>query len=84
MASATQLESNTSVRHTDATSTSDRFKTHLGRGVRFASFWLAILLPFVYFPLLASEPNATTAVTFLGLLGVNLLALKIGHGYNQE
>ncbi len=51
---------------------------------QFASFWLAIALPFVYIPLLIHGlASATAALTFLGLVFVNVLALYVGHGYNR-
>ncbi|ARS89805.1 hypothetical protein [Natrarchaeobaculum aegyptiacum] len=52
---------------------------------QFLSFWIAIALPFVHVPLLAQglgDPAVT--LTFLALLGVNVLALYVGHGYNQH
>lgn len=51
----------------------------------FISFWIAIALPFVHVPLLAQglgDPSVT--LTFLLLLGLNVVALYLGHGYNQS
>jgi len=51
---------------------------------QFLSFWIAIALPFVHLPLLAQglgDPAVT--LTFLTLLAVNVLALYVGHDYNQ-
>lgn len=52
---------------------------------QFLSFWVAVALPFVHVPLLArglGDPSAT--LTFLLLLGLNVLALYFGHGYNRS
>ena len=51
---------------------------------QFLSFWVAIALPFVHLPLLAQglgDPDVT--LTFVVLLATNVLALYVGHGYNQ-
>lgn len=56
-----------------------------GRVVRAAGFWLAILLPFVYVPVvvmgatLPVEPSLIVAA----VVG-NLLALLIGHGHEPK
>ena len=52
---------------------------------RFVSFWIAIALPFVYLPLLArglGDPSVTA--TFVALLVLNVVALYVGHDYNQS
>ena len=52
---------------------------------QFLSFWIAIALPFVHLPLLAQglgDPDVT--LVFLLLLGANVFALYVGHGYKQE
>ncbi|WP_135822840.1 hypothetical protein [Halostella litorea] len=48
-------------------------------------FWMAVALPFLHVPLLASglsTPSETT--TFLALLGLNLVGLVVGHSYNRD
>ncbi|WP_135820976.1 hypothetical protein [Halostella litorea] len=57
----------------------------LATPVRMVSFWAAVALPFLHVPLLATgltTPSETT--TFLALLGLNLVALLLGHSYNAE
>ena len=57
----------------------------LASSVRMVSFWAAVALPFLHVPLLAaglSTPSET--LTFLGLLGLNLVALLVGHSHNAE
>ncbi|WP_435346753.1 hypothetical protein [Haloarchaeobius sp. HRN-SO-5] len=50
--------------------------------VRMASFWLAVVLPFVHLPiLLTGLGSADGAGTFLGLLALNMVTLVIGHGH---
>ncbi len=54
------------------------------RPAQFLSFWIAIGLPFVHLPLLSQglgDPSVTLA--FFALLVVNVVALYLGHGYNQ-
>ena len=54
------------------------------RPAQFLSFWVAIALPFVHLPLLMQglgDPQVTLA--FGALLAINVLALYVGHGYNQ-
>lgn len=67
----------------------DGQRSRVARSVKgpaqFLSFWIAIALPFVHLPLLAQglgDPTAT--LTFFILLAVNVVALYLGHGYNQE
>ncbi len=51
---------------------------------QFLSFWFAIALPFIHLPLLSrglGDPTVTLA--FMTLLVINVVALYIGHGYNQ-
>ncbi|WP_121822544.1 hypothetical protein [Halostella salina] len=53
--------------------------------VRMVSFWSAVALPFLHVPLLLQGlegPSETT--TFLALLGLNLVALLVGHSYNVD
>ena len=52
--------------------------------IRKTGFWVAIVLPFLYLPVLANglSSRRETAI-FLVLLGVNLGALYIGHAYKQ-
>ncbi|WP_254766212.1 hypothetical protein [Salinilacihabitans rarus] len=52
---------------------------------QFLCFWVAIALPFVQVALLAhglGDPSVTFA--FLTLLAINVVALYVGHGYNQH
>ncbi|MEY7850354.1 hypothetical protein AB7C87_14280 [Natrarchaeobius sp. A-rgal3] len=70
---------------TDHKSGSRRLVRSLKGPAQFLSFWVAIALPFVHLPLLAQglgDPQIT--LTFLTLLSVNVLALYVGHGHNQE
>jgi len=53
--------------------------------LQMAAFWTAIALPFFHLRLLIdglSSPAETT--TFLWLLGLNLVALVVGHSYNSD
>ncbi len=53
--------------------------------VQFLSFWAAITLPFLHVPLLLGGLDGFgVTLAFLGLLIANLVALYVGHGYNQE
>ncbi|WP_255167661.1 hypothetical protein [Natrononativus amylolyticus] len=62
----------------------ERFSPTIARHVRVTSFWMAIVLPFLHVPLLAtglSTPSETA--TFLGLLVLNLVALYLGHSHRN-
>lgn len=54
--------------------------------LQFVAFWMAIALPFLYVPLLIETQLQTTAeaATFLALLGLNVLALLVGHSHQRE
>nr|WP_255194507.1 hypothetical protein [Natronobeatus ordinarius] len=62
----------------------ERVSPTLAKPVRVASFWTAIVLPFLYVPLLATGlSDSAETLTFLGLLALNLLALYVGHSYRR-
>lgn len=64
--------------------TLERLSPTLAKPVRVASFWTAIVLPFLYVPLLVTGlSDAAETLTFLGLLVLNLLALYVGHSYRR-
>lgn len=63
------------------------FREHpLAAPLQFVGFWAAIALPFLYVPLLVETQLQTTAetATFLALLGLNVLALVVGHSYKRD
>ena len=48
-------------------------------------FWSAIALPALYLPLLLTGLDTTSElVTFLGLLGLHLVALVVGRSYRSD
>lgn len=51
--------------------------------VRFVAFWLAVLLPLTYLPLLATGVLTGHLVTLAGMLGLNAVAFVVGHSYNR-
>ncbi|MFP9193093.1 hypothetical protein [Natronosalvus vescus] len=52
--------------------------------LRVASFWVAIVLPILYLPLLViGLSNGLRTGVFLVLLGAHLLALYVGHAHNR-
>lgn len=62
----------------------ERFVPALADSIRKAGFWTAIVLPFLYVPLLVTGlSTATETGLFLGFLAVNLLALYVGHAHRQ-
>lgn len=64
--------------------TLERHAPTLAKPVRMASFWTAIVLPFLHVPLLATGlSNSAETMTFLGLLGLNLIALYLGHSHRN-
>lgn len=63
---------------------SRRASAALRTAVRALAFWLAVLLPLGYLPLLAAGLDSTTAVlTFLGLVAANVCALVVGQPYRR-
>lgn len=55
------------------------------RPVHAVAFWIAVVLPFLYVPLLASglsEPATMNA--FFGLLAANAVALLVGHPHLRD
>lgn len=62
----------------------ERLFPTLADPIRKIGFWTAIVLPFLYVPLLVTGlSTATETGTFLILLAVNLLALYVGHAHRQ-
>lgn len=51
--------------------------------VRFVAFWLAVALPFLYLPLLASGLEGQQPTVFGTLLALNSVALLVGHGHGR-
>lgn len=49
------------------------------------AFWTAIALPFLHVPLLVKGlSNPSETITFLTLLGLNLVMLLVGHSHKRE
>lgn len=47
------------------------------------AFWIAVIIPFTYLPILAVDSVIPMkAVVFISLIGANILALIVGHNYN--
>ncbi len=62
----------------------ERIAPTVAEPIRIAGFWTAIVLPFLYVPLLVTGLSNSGEVTaFLGLLGVNLLALYVGRSHHR-
>lgn len=58
----------------------ERFAPQVAKPIRVSSFWLAIVLPFLHVPLLATGLSSAEETTvFLVLLACNLLGLYVGH-----
>jgi len=51
--------------------------------IRGMSFWAAILLPLVYLPLLSGGLGSQTGFIVIGLLGLHLIALFVGHNHTH-
>jgi hypothetical protein len=51
---------------------------------RFAGFWSAVALPFVLLALVLAGVASQHVDLFAGLLGANLVALRLGRDYNRE
>jgi hypothetical protein len=56
----------------------------LGLGVRGVAFWVAVLLPMVYLPLLFVAPSTVADLWIFGaLVALDAAALVVGHGYSE-
>lgn len=63
----------------------ERFVPELAGPVRVTCFWTAIALPFLHVPLLATGlTTASETIVFLLLVGLNVLALYVGHSHRQD
>lgn len=59
--------------------------TSLLHGVQVLSFWSAIILPFLYLPVLVvGLDTPTRSVLFLGILALNVVTLVISHSYQPS
>jgi hypothetical protein len=52
--------------------------------LRFAGFWSAVALPFVLLSLVVAGAATQRVDLFAGLLGANLVALRLGRNYNRD
>lgn len=79
------MATSSAVENSHVTGTSDGWvwsPRPLVRRLRWAAFWLAILLPLAYVPLLFGGLRAPTeTATALTLLSMNVLALYVGRDY---
>jgi hypothetical protein len=54
------------------------------RHVRTLAFWIAIALPFLHVPLLLAGVGSPARLqAYLGLLAMNVVALRVGHDYGR-
>lgn len=57
---------------------------YVRRPLEATAFWTAVVLPFLYLPLLAGGFTGNDPYAFAALLVVNLVALLGGHGYRRD
>lgn len=63
---------------------SRRASAALRTAIRALGFWLAVLLPLGYLPLLVTGiESASAALTFVALVAVNVCALVVGQPYRR-
>lgn len=62
----------------------DQLGTYVRRPLEALGFWTAVVLPFLYLPLLADGFTGNDPLAFAGLLTLNVLALVAGHGYRRD
>ncbi|WP_459193298.1 hypothetical protein [Halosimplex sp. J119] len=51
---------------------------------QFAGFWSAVALPFAMLALVVTGSASEQVPLFVALLIANVVALRLGHGYNQD
>ena len=70
---------------TNTNATLESVAPTLAAPLRAAGFWGAIVLPLAYLPVLANGLSSSLEVgLFLGLLGLNFLALYVGHAHRRR
>lgn len=64
----------------------DRYQEHtITTPLEVVGFWSAVVLPFLYVPLLLTGISTQgELLTFVGLLVLNLAAFLAGHGHKRE
>ena len=62
----------------------ERCRAHVVTPIRFVGFWSAVVLPFLYLPLLVGGLDGTELMVFVSLLALDCLALLAGHSYGRE
>ena len=81
LSNSTTLSQRTSL----SSATSLSRSTTLSAPLRFAGFWAAIALPFLHIPLLITGLDSSAKLAaYVALLGLNVLALVVGHSYSPE
>jgi hypothetical protein len=73
-------EQPTEVPPADATTLGRRL---LAAPLRFVGFWAAVVMPFLYLPLLLGGLDSGETTVFVSLLLLNLAALVTGHEYGS-
>ncbi|MFC4542245.1 hypothetical protein ACFO5R_09925 [Halosolutus amylolyticus] len=69
---------------TGETGALERIVPSMATPIRKTGFWAAIVMPFLYVPLLATGLSTSReTMVFLGLLAVNLVALYVGHAHRR-
>lgn len=66
------------------TPTLDALGEYVIRPLEAIGFWTAVVLPFLYLPLLANGFTGNDPLAFAGLLALNVVALVAGHGYRRD
>ncbi len=57
---------------------------YVRRPLEAVGFWTAVVLPFLYLPLLADGFTGNDPLAFGALLALNVAALVVGHGYRRD
>lgn len=58
----------------------DQWYRELQRGC----FWLSILLPVAYLSIAVPQSGPSRAALLIGVLGIHLVTLALGHGYRCD
>ncbi|PSP71367.1 hypothetical protein BRC79_00670 [Halobacteriales archaeon QH_8_67_27] len=72
-----------SARELPSAGVAQKLQSVLVGSAQFAGFWSAVLLPFAVLGFVVSGVAAAQTPLFVALLLANLVALRIGHGYNR-
>lgn len=84
MSSVSPLNSQPESVPTENASVESPFESRALRTIQFVGFWIAVIAPLAYPPLLFTGLDTQTLFLLLGVVAVNVLGLLLGRGYADD